>query len=290
MNIAIIGDSFPESLLLENKGYPEIVKSELDNILSDSEVTVKKYTKSGILLEDIPKLLDEDFYTRKWDYVFLHCGNFEAFPAIPSHRSKLIIKKWIAEDLRHRLKYRNKITELVFNAKQALRGKLIQKYGVKIKIEISKFSTNYEKIIKMIRHTSNKVVVVSLTRVDEELNPNFNDYLLTYNNSIKNIAKNYNLIYIDLFKFSSEDNKEFYTKDGWHWNEDGHEFFSGVFLKEVFHLNYDKRIEKKLNNKTACNKECKDRSLSFKTILRVAELLVLCIYLVLSPILFRRRK
>ena len=116
MNIAFIGDSFPDSLLLENDGYPSILKKELQ-LQHGKIVNIEKYTKSGVVTSDIRDLLDEKFYQTDWDYVILHFGNFEAFPALSKSAHKFLFNRWIKEDLRHRLKYRNRLTEYSFELK-----------------------------------------------------------------------------------------------------------------------------------------------------------------------------
>ncbi|MBM7652547.1 SGNH/GDSL hydrolase family protein [Neobacillus cucumis] len=275
MNIAVIGDSFPESLLLDNDGYPSIIYNELSSYNKEG-VRLEKYTKSGVLLKDVTDLLNPDFYATNWDYVILHCGNFESYPSISKKTHKFLFNKWIQEDLRHRLKYRSKLTELSFDLKQKLRGILNYTFGVDFKTSNEAFYTEYKSIIEHLKNNGvRNIIIVSLSKVDEYINKNYNQYILNYNEIIKEIGTELNVKLIDVLNFPLEASEKVHTKDGWHWNETGHTIVASEILKEVFGHN----IKNKKCYKQSTNNKNQSLSglLSIKNILRIIELIPLSI-------------
>ncbi|AHX21206.1 SGNH/GDSL hydrolase family protein [Bacillus bombysepticus] len=234
MNIAFIGDSFPDSLLLENDGYPSILKKELQ-LQHGKIVNIEKYTKSGVVTSDIRDLLDEKFYQTDWDYVILHFGNFEAFPALSKSAHKFLFNRWIKEDLRHRLKYRNRLTEYSFELKQNLRCILNDSYGVDFKISKEMYYQNYKDVVEHLRDKGKKnIILISLSKVDEHINQNYNHYINDYNEAIEEISKELSIPLVDIFDINETTNQYIYTKDGWHWNEFGHALVAKRMLKEIF--------------------------------------------------------
>lgn len=234
MNIAFVGDSFPDSLLLENDGYPSILKKELQ-LQYGKKVNIEKYTKSGVLINDIRDLLDDKFYETNWDYIILHFGNFEAFPAISKSAHKFLFNKWIKEDLRHRLKYRNKLTEYSFELKQGLRQILNDNYGVNIKISKELYYEQYKDVVEHLMKKGKKnIILISLSKVDERINHSYNYYINNYNEAIKEISKELSIPLVDVFDINENAIQYIYTKDGWHWSEFGHVLVAERMLEEIF--------------------------------------------------------
>lgn len=295
MNIAFIGDSFPDSLLLENDGYPSVLKKELQ-LQYGGKVNIEKYTKSGVVINDILDLLDDKFYQTNWDYVILHFGNFEAFPAISRSSHKFLFNKWIKEDLRHRLKYRNRLTEYSFGLKQSLRYLFNDSYGVNFKISKELYYEHYKSVVEhLIKRGKKNITLISLSKVDEHINQNYNDYINNYNEAIKEISKDLSIPLVNVFDISETVNEYIYTKDGWHWNERGHALVAERMLKEIFEVEVKDMLAyydfpsnmKKIERKSVLKKVSKSHILR---VIEISSLKILITYIKCVTCIRRKRK
>lgn len=283
MNIAIIGDSFPQSLLLNNGGYPHLLFLESESLLKKN-INLKVYADSGIRLSNIKELFDDEFYNTKWDYIILHCGNFEAFPSISENAKKIIPKRWVKEDLRHRLKYRNKITEISFTLKQELRRVFVTKLGIQYKTEKKQYEFEYNNIIELIRKeiSYNNFFAISLGDIDSKINPGYKDILDGYNEVIKKVCKEQNINIIDVSKLKKLSTHYIYTKDGWHWNEHGHSIVFSLIYKKIFGVDISQKVPFYTSFTGLENEDNKERKL-IKPILnkgmRLIEIPLLYLYL-----------
>jgi lysophospholipase L1-like esterase len=99
-------------------------------------------------------------------------------------------------------------------------------------ISPEKFKENIKKLIELARKFSSKIIFVGLEPIDESKSDPLpwddnisykNEYIQNYNEIIKSICKNENIIFVEIFdEWVNQDYKKFLCDDGFHPNSEGH--------------------------------------------------------------------
>ncbi len=110
-------------------------------------------------------------------------------------------------------------------------------------VDLKKFKENFNELYKKSKKFTKEVIFVGLTKVDEKKTDPIpwnidkcyiNEYIKKYNNAIKEICKENNLPFIEMFGLLNDEDLE----DGLHPNAQGHE--------KMFHRVKDYLIENKI--------------------------------------------
>ncbi len=110
----------------------------------------------------------------------------------------------------------------------------------KFRVEVDNFENNLVNTIDQAKKFGNKIFILNIAPVDEELTAHpinkdksrLNEYVNKYNERIKKIADNKSIYLIDVNSaFMDNDYKRLFCEDGLHPNESGHEILFNSLLK-----------------------------------------------------------
>lgn len=110
------------------------------------------------------------------------------------------------------------------------------------RVPIDKYKKNIEKIIKISKKFSNKIITIGLLPTDEsKTNPvhwspdisYLNEEIKKYDTVLKEVSKNEEVIFIDIFSKMEEKEYKNLIVDGLHFGKEGHEYIYNIIIKEL---------------------------------------------------------
>ena len=226
--IAILGDSISEGVGSKKINY---ISSLSRNLNKNYQIKNFAYTGTTIkyAIQKIPELL-----AYNPDVVIVFYGNVDAILR-PKTDGKLNLYHILPKRYRGNgmldprpIYSRNLYKSILEHADSLFRYNfkklLIMMYGVYSWVGIEEFTENYQQLIDAINAEHRRIILVSTVTIDDYYFPNSTAQFIKYNSVIQQLARENNKLYLDLYSFLNEfDKDEIYGADHFHPNANGYE-------------------------------------------------------------------
>ncbi len=230
MKITVVGNSIALRVrpqIANGKNYAAYLQDALSKINREEDVELINTAFSRATVYDIHRVLSSEIAKTNPDLFIINLGVCDA--------STREIPYWFAEILNAKKETPIKkiftgIHHLVFKKNRAF---FVRLRGKKPWISLKQFDSGYRIIIDEIRKNSNAhVICLPINPPDERVEsilPGSAKNYVKYNSIIKQICKDYNLVWINLDHLNSLD----HFPDGAHYSDLGHQLVSKAILNKI---------------------------------------------------------
>lgn len=242
IKIALLGDSITEGLGSKKINY---VKSLGENLNSaEKNYIIENFGASGTTIQYYSEVR-EKIEMFNPDIVVIFYGNVEAI-----HRPVMYKKSLVYQLMPKRYKknfsmidprpfYSHRWIKRFFQKMDSayrfiLKRYFINKYGTYQILDIETFEKDYKKVLRELVSRNYRTICVSNVRIDDYYFPKSSKALAAYRDIIKNLAKELDCQYIDLYNWQLDFSwREIYGEDHFHPNEKGYNLIGEFFAKNI---------------------------------------------------------
>ncbi|MFB6075679.1 MAG: SGNH/GDSL hydrolase family protein [Candidatus Aenigmatarchaeota archaeon] len=219
MNILIFGDSLTFGKWDEEAGWPYRLKRDFNR---------KHLDRYG---DDIASLSDPNLY----QYIYPL--------GVDGDKTKDLLER-IETEARVRTK---RGSEHLFIFAIGINDSQYNEKSGEFRVPLDQFEKNIRELIGISRKFTDRIIFVGFTPVDEDMvsplpqnsNKHYkNEYIEKYNGTLRDICREEDIDFIDIFGKFVNENYEKYLEDGGHLNSRGHERIAEI-MKNFLRIKYD---------------------------------------------------